>query len=231
MNEKFILLKNSSDRIGILFQYSDRIGFGLDNFGSDWILNIRQLSDYKRTNRSDAHLYCPLRAQKETYLKQTRIAKKRDFQDDVSTISTRASESSTDNETEEEMYPWIPLIEEAKQRSNIAFENMKESLINSGLDEQFAKDRAYFNILPKFQKELENIYMECIVWMRQLKKDPVHKKIMHIKDELVENDEFDPEEAMGAAVDKRKFLIRRLLKGYKFDDDDDDDDEENDDDT
>ena len=56
---------------------------------------------------------------------------------------------------------------------------------------------------------------------------------MHTKDELVENDEFDPEEAMEAAVDKRKFLIRRLLKGYKFDDDDDDDDddEKNDDDT
>jgi hypothetical protein len=47
--------------------------------------------------------------------------------------------------------------------------------------------------------------------MRQLKKDPVHKKIMHTEDELVENDDFDPEEAMEAAVDKRKFLIRRLL--------------------
>jgi hypothetical protein len=66
--------------------------------------------------------------------------------------------------------------------------------------------------------------------MRQLKKDPVHKKIMHTKDELVENDYFDPEEAMEAAVDKRKFLIRKLLKGYNFDEEnDDDDDEENDD--
>jgi hypothetical protein len=56
----------------------------------------------------------------------------------------------TDNEseTEEEMDPWIPLIEEAKQRSNIAFEEMKKSLINSGLDEQSAKDKAYSNILP-----------------------------------------------------------------------------------
>jgi hypothetical protein len=67
-------------------------------------------------------------------------SQERDFQDDVSTISTRASESSTDNETEEEMDPWIPLIEEAKQRSNIAFEEMKKSLINSGLDEQSAKE-------------------------------------------------------------------------------------------
>ena len=54
MIEKFILLKNSSDWIGLEFFFKTRIGFGLDNFGSD--LNIRQLSDYKRPIRSDAHL-------------------------------------------------------------------------------------------------------------------------------------------------------------------------------
>jgi hypothetical protein len=142
-------------------------------------------------------------------------SQERDFQDDVSTTSTHGSEISTDNDSsdEDEMDPWIPLIEEAKQRSNIAFEEMKESLINSGLDEQTAKDNAYSNILPELQKELENIYMERLVWMRQLKKDPVHKKIMQTKDALVENDDLDPEEA---AIDKRKFLIKRLLEDYDF---------------
>ena len=154
-------------------------------------------------------------------------SQERDFQDDASTASTDVSEISmrTDNEseTEEEMDPWIPLIEEAKQRRNIALEEMKQSLINTGLDEQSAKDKAFFNMLPKLQKELENIYMERLVWMRQLKKDPVHKKIMHTKDALVEKDDFDPEEALEAAVDKRKFLIRRLLKRYDFDEENDDD--------
>jgi hypothetical protein len=79
------------------------------------------------------------------------------------------------------MDPWIPLIEEAKQRSNIAFEEIKESLINFGLDKQSVKGKAYSNILPELPKQLENIYMEHLVWMRQLKKDPVHKKIMHTK--------------------------------------------------
>jgi hypothetical protein len=116
------------------------------------------------------------------------------------------------------------LIEEAKQRSNIAFEEMKESLINSGLDEQSAKDKAYSNILLKLQKELENIYMERLLLMKQLKKDPVHKKIMHTKDTLVENDDFDPEKALEAAVDMRNFLIKRLLKGHKCDEENDDDD-------
>ena len=170
--------------------------------------------------------YCPLRAQERNMSQTDSDSQERDFQDDVSRTSTDVSETSmrTDkSETEEEMDPWIPLIEEAKQRRNIALEEMKESLINTGLDEQSAKDKAFSNMLPKLQKELENIYMERLVWMRQQKKDPVHKKIMHTKDALVENDYFDPEEALDAAVDKRKFLIRRLLKGYYFDEENDDD--------
>ena len=170
--------------------------------------------------------YCPLRAQERNMSQTDSDSQERDFQDDVSRTSTDVSETSmmTDmSETEEEMDPWIPLIEEAKQRRNIALEELKESLINTGLDEQSSKDKAFSNMLPKLQKELENIYMERLVWMRQLKKDPVHKKIMHTKDALVENDDFDPEEALEAAVDKRKFLIRRLLKGYDFDEENDDD--------
>ena len=45
---QFILLKNYSDRIGILYQNSDRIRIQTI---SDRILNIRQLSDYKRPIR------------------------------------------------------------------------------------------------------------------------------------------------------------------------------------
>ncbi len=37
---------------------------------------------------------------------------------------------------------------------------------------------------------------------------------MQTKDACVNNDDFDPEEAMEAAVNK--FLIKRLLKGYSF---------------
>ena len=57
LNEKFILLKDSLDRIGILYQNSDRIRIRQFRIGSDWILNIGQLSNiYKRPIRSNAHL-------------------------------------------------------------------------------------------------------------------------------------------------------------------------------
>ena len=69
--------------------------------------------------------YCSLGAQERNMSQTDSDSLERDFQDDVSTTSTEVHEISTmtdnESETEEEMDPWIPLIEEAKQRSNIEF--------------------------------------------------------------------------------------------------------------
>ncbi len=67
--------------------------------------------------------------------------------------------------------------------------------------------------------------MERLLWMKQLKNDPVHKKIMQTKDAFVDNDDFDPEEAMETAVNKRKFHIKGLLKDYSFIEENNDEDE------
>ena len=56
--------------------------------------------------------------------------------------------------------------------------------------------------------------MDRLSWMKQLKNDLLHKKIMQTKDAFVNDDNSDPEEAIQAAVDKRKFLIKKLLKDY-----------------
>ena len=96
-------------------------------------------------------------------------------------------------------------------------------MTQSGLDEQTAGERAYSNILPELQKELESIPLQRLQWIQQLKK--VHKKIMQTKDVLVNDDDFDPEEAMEGAVNKRKFLIKRRLKDYNFTEDSDDEED------
>ena len=171
--------------------------------------------------------YCPLknheRDMSETESQET------DFEDDASTTSTHGSESpmTSDNETEteEDKDPWMSMVEEAMQNHRTTFEEIKMNFIHSGLDEQSAIEKAYANILPKIQKELESIYMERLLWMQQLKKDPIHQKIMQTRDSFVDTDDFDPDEAMEAAVNKRKFLIKRLLKDYSFTEENDDRDE------
>ena len=140
-------------------------------------------------------------------------------EDDASSVATDGSQSSItgDSETEEEeVDPWMPMVEEAMQKHKPAFQEMKMNLTQSGLDEETAGETAYSNILPELQKELESIYLQRLQWIQQLKKDPVHKKIMETKDALVNDDHFDQEEAMEAAVNKRKFLIKRHLKDYSF---------------
>ena len=151
-----------------------------------------------------------------------------DSEDEASSVTTHGSESpmTGDSETEqEEADPWMPMVEEAMQKHKAAFQEMKMNLTHSGLDEQTVGETAYSNILPELQKELKSIYLQRLQWIQQLKKDPVHKKIMQTRNSLVNDDDFDPEEAMNAAVNKRKFLINRHLKDYNFTEDNDDEED------
>ena len=81
-----------------------------------------------------------------------------------------------------------------------------------GHEESKAKEEAFAQILPVFQKKLGDVYMDNLAWMKALKKDPTHKKIMATRDDYVNNNMFDPDEAIAAAVKKRKFLLKRLLE-------------------
>ena len=122
--------------------------------------------------------YCPLKDQVRE-MSQTE-SQAMDSEDNASTSSTDGSESTmtTDNETEseEENDAWMPMVEQPMQKHKTVFEEMKMNLINSGLDKQSAGEKAYSSILPKLQKELENIYMERLLWMKQLKNDPCIRK-------------------------------------------------------
>ena len=79
---------------------------------------------------------------------------------------------------------------------------------NFYFEEEEAKDKAYLTILPKLRKDLQ---INRLLWIEQMKKDPIHKQIMKTKDAFANDDNFDPEEALEAAVDKRKFLMKRLF--------------------
>ena len=86
-------------------------------------------------------------------MSETDSSQTMDTEEDASTNSTRGSESpvSTDNESETEEDPWMPLVDKAMQKHKTAFEEMKINLMQAGLDEQSAGEEAYSNILPALQ--------------------------------------------------------------------------------
>ena len=114
--------------------------------------------------------------------------------DDISTASTSehtqsseadGSESGSGSEVENESDPWESLIEEAKERNVSEYEEIKQNFIDRGLDEESASSQAYSLILPKLQKDLKRIYLERLFWMRQLRKNRVHRKVMNTRDEFI----------------------------------------------
>ena len=56
-----------------------------------------------------------------------------------------------------------------------------ETYVNAGMSEYEAKDKAYRQILPVFQKEARQVYLQNLHWIRQLRKDPIHKQVMETK--------------------------------------------------
>ena len=126
-------------------------------------------------------------------------------------MSTKKNTQTKDQENEHETDPWASLKMEAMTKNMPEFQELTETFTADGLEEEEAKDKAYLTILPKLRKDLQSIYLNRLLWIAQMKKDPIHKQIMKTKDTFANDDNFDPEEALEAAVDKRKFLMKRLF--------------------
>ena len=105
------------------------------------------------------------------------------------------------------------MINDAASKVRDQYDDNLQALLMEGHDESEAKQEAFEKILPVFQKELGDFYMDNLAWMKALRKDPIHKKIMATRDDYVNNNMFDPDEAIAAAVKKRKSLLKRLLEG------------------
>ena len=175
--------------------------------------------------------YCPYREEDNSSDECSPPKKSRDAEDDEDDVSSSSCDESSeysedDDEIKEEIDPWATLIEDAKVIVRSKYEELLNVFQMNGQDKNIAKQKAFEKILPDFQKEFADVYMDNIRWIKALKKDAVHRKIMQTKEALINEDSFDPDEALSAAVDKRKFLLKKLLKGQgRFSDNDDDDDE------
>ena len=80
-------------------------------------------------------------------------------------------------------YPWSTLINHAASKVLDQYNDILQALLMEGHDESRAKEEAFAQILPVFQKELGDVFMDNLAWVKALKKDPIHKKIMSTGDD------------------------------------------------
>ena len=148
-----------------------------------------------------------------------------EISEETDDVSNEGESSEETDGSDEEADPWRALIDKATAKLHTKHSELVQSFENEGFCEIDEKKQAFAAILPELRKELGNVYMDSLQWMSQLKRDPVHRKIMKTRDAFIAEDEFDPDEALVAAVKKRKFLLERMLEDRQhFSDDDDDED-------
>ena len=93
---------------------------------------------------------------------------------EVETDSVSESDSDNVDDTSSEVGdeyvsdPWAPLKAEETQQSLSEFEELTQNFTAEGFDENEAKDKAYLLILPKFRKDLQNIYLERLLWIKTI---------------------------------------------------------------
>ena len=150
-----------------------------------------------------------------------------EISEETDDASNEGESSEETNDSDEEADPWRALIDEATAELHTKHSELVQNFENEGFSKIDAKKQAFAAILPELRKELGNVYMDRLQWMLQLKRDPVHRKIMKTRDAFVAEDEFDPDEALVAAVKKRKFLLESMLEGRQHFPDGDDEDEDN----
>ena len=138
------------------------------------------------------------------------------FPDEESVTETEEDENSEnsehDGEIKEEIDHWATMIDDAKATVRPEYDEFMKTLQMDGQEESAAKQEAFESVLPELQKEFAGVYVDNLRWRKALKNDPVHRKIMETKETFANEDSFDPDEDLSAAIDKRKFLLKQLLE-------------------
>ena len=121
-------------------------------------------------------------------------------------------DDASENESEHHSLLWSSIKEEAKERHREDYEELVQKFLQKGMTEEKAKEKGFQQILPKLRSEARNIYLDKLKEMRELRKDPIHKKVMDTKQRFIDEDGFGGEEALEAAVQKRKFLLNKMFE-------------------
>ena len=125
-----------------------------------------------------------------------------DTDDDDDDDSQQDDESETDIESDEE----------GNTDDNSVFDRFFKQIDN----EQSLAER---------QKEFREVYGKFLEWLDELKHNKIHRKIMKTARDLEMDEDYDRSEALLAAVEKRKFLLDRLVPGYEGEGEEEEEDE------
>ena len=100
-----------------------------------------------------------------------------------------------------------------------------QRFMDKGKNQTYAEDAAFNTLLPVSRRRLRRIYLQRLKWINRIKHDALHRKVKKTLQRFIDEDNMDFDEAAESAVEKRKFLLNRVI-GRKILPENSDDEEE-----
>ena len=129
-------------------------------------------------------------------------------------LATYTQNSQETNSSQEEtalLNPWSRILDETDQRHEAQLNALINDYEGNGDSENVERVKAENVLVPVYRKELRKVLLEYLQWMRAIKEDSTFRKVIETKRELKNTEGFDWLESRELAIDKRKFLLNRLL--------------------
>ena len=110
---------------------------------------------------------------------------------------------------------WKYLFDKACDAPGISsqWDDARERLANPELSDEELEEQVWRVMTPNFMNHISTHYANLLKLWHFAKHDKTHKKIMATKRKLMNEEDFDPEEAIEHAVKKRRFLIMKATPG------------------
>jgi len=141
-------------------------------------------------------------------------------------------EDSSSSEEEEEADddepdPRSPLRQKAGEDIKETYVKEVQQFLDKGKSQtDYAENAAFNALLPVSRRRLPKTYLERLKWTHRIKLDATHRKVMKTLRRFIEEDDMDFDEAAESAVEKRKFLLNRVMKKLLPNESDDDEEAE-----
>ena len=128
------------------------------------------------------------------------------------TLTDQESIKNYEESEEEDSNPWEFILNEVYQKTDpIRDASVDKTMQANGITYEKATKHVYDVLMPEYTRELMKIYIKYLRLLKGLQRDSTHRKIWKTMKRLIEEEGYDEDESINAAVNQRKFLLQRML--------------------
>ena len=128
------------------------------------------------------------------------------------TLTDQESSENYEESEEEDSNPRKFILNDVYQKLDPIHDvSVDKTMQANGITYEEATKHVCDALMSEYTKELMKIYIKYLRLLKGLQQHSTYRKIWNTKKRLIEEEVYDEDESIDAAVNQRKFLLQRML--------------------